>query len=267
MKTTLDLPKFQVIRSGFSYLVLEMVSGEKKFVLNKIREKKFKPSELNINRRILSHWKQYGLLDTREKNTTTMLSFLELFWLQVAMELRHFGVSLENIKITKESFFKNSNAVLLETYLLRSFIHKDKDFFMIVAPDGRADVGTRDEIDFSELVGYIKTNYIKINFNIIKNYFLKEKNDLVSKEDIPNYLADKETSIIDILRSGNYEEINIKFNNGVISHISKKDIENNPNPYKILGEIVKNGGEFGSITFKIKDGKFVSVETDVMEKP
>lgn len=266
MKTTLDLPKFQVIRSGFSYLVLEMVGGEKKSILNKIREKKFKSSELKINRRVLSHWRQSGLLDTREKNTTTMLSFLELFWLQVAMELRRFGVSLENIKITKESFFKNSNAVLLETYLLRSFIHKDKDFFMIIAPDGRADVGTRDEIDLSEFVGYIQTNYIKINFNIIKNYFIKEKSDLVSKENIPSYLNDKETSIIDILRSGEYKEVSIRFKNGVVSHISKKDIENNPNPYKTLSEIIKNGGEFGSITFQIKDGKFVSVETNAMEK-
>ncbi|MCF7834065.1 MAG: hypothetical protein K9L98_01075 [Candidatus Pacebacteria bacterium] len=267
MKATSNLPKFNIIRSGFSYLVLGMIGGEKKPVLNKVREKKFKPSELKINRRVLSHWKQAGLLDTREKNATTMLSFLELFWLQIAMELRRFGVPLENIKTTKESFFKNSNAVILETYLLRSFIQKDKDFFMIVAPDGRADVGTRDEIDFSELVGYIDSNYIKINFNIIKNRFLKDKADLISKENIPSYLEDKELSVLDIIRSGEYKAVTIKFKNGIVSHISKKDIENNPNPYKVLGEIVKNGGEFGSITFQIKDGKFVSVETDVMEKP
>lgn len=266
MEATNKNPNFQILRSSYSSVFLELLADKQKTVLEQIREKRYKPSELKMSRRVYSHWKQQGLLDCRDGSDSPKISFLELFWSQIVIELRQFGVSLENIKVVKDRLFGNSKSVLLEGYLVRSFMQKDKDFFLLVATDGRAEVGTRDEVDISEMLGFLELNYIKINFNVIKNRFLKQKASLATQADYNSFLNEKEISLLSVIREGDYNEIVLNFNSGVVSRITKKKIEENPDPIKAIRDLMHSSDDFCNLQIKKAHGKVVVMETEVMEK-
>lgn len=266
MEATNKTPKFQVLRSSYSSVFLELLAGKQKTALEQIREKRYKPSELKMSRRVYSHWKGLGLLDCRDGGDSSKISFLELFWSQIVIELRQFGVSLDNIKVVKDRFFTNPKSVLLEGYLLRSFMQKDKDFFLLVATDGRAEVGTRDEVDISEMLGFLELNYIKINFNVIKNRFLKQKAPLTAQANYNFFLNDKETSLLSVIREGDYNEIVLNFNSGVVSRITKKKIEENPDPIKAIRDLMHSSDDFCNLQIKKAQGKVVMMEIEVVEK-
>jgi hypothetical protein len=266
MEATNNKAKFQVLRSSYSSVFLELLADKQKTALEQIREKRYKPSELKMSRRVYSHWKGLGLLDCRDGSDSPKISFLELFWSQIVIELRQFGVSLENIKVVKDRLFGNSKSILLEGYLVRSFMQKDKDFFLLVATDGRAEVGTRDEVDISEMLGFLELNYIKINFNVIKNRFLKQKASLATQSDYNAFLNDKEISLLSVIREGDYNEIVLNFNSGVVSRITKKKIEENPDPIKAIRDLMHSSDDFCNLQIKKANGKVVVMETEVMEK-
>jgi hypothetical protein len=219
-----------------------------------------------MSRRVYSHWKGLGLLDCRDGSDSPKISFLELFWSQIVIELRQFGVSLENIKVVKDRFFSNQKSVLLEGYLLRSFMQKDKDFFLLVSTDGRAEVGTRDEVDISEMLGFLELNYIKINFNVVKNRFLKQKTSLATQSNYNSFLNEKETSLLAVIREGDYKEILLNFNSGVVSKIAKKKIIENPDPIKAIRDLIHSSDDFCNLEIKKANGKVVYMEIEVMEK-
>ncbi len=266
MEATNKTPKFQILRSSYSSVFLELLEGKQKTALEQIREKRYKPSELKMSRRVYSHWKGLGLLDCRDVGDSSKISFLELFWSQIVIELRQFGVSLDNIKVVKDRFFSDSKSVLLEGYLLRSFMQKDKDFFLLVSTDGRAEVGTRDEVDISEMLGFLELNYIKINFNVVKNRFLKQKAPLTTQANYNSFLNDKEVSLLNIIREGDYKEIVLNFKSGVVSKINKKKIVGNLDPLKAVRDLMHSSDDFCNLVIKKVNGEVVVVETEIMEK-
>jgi hypothetical protein len=268
MDTTNKMPKFEIIRTEFSMGALASCGGKDKELLDGVKNKRYKGSELNVSRRVLSHWRTLGLIDLYgDDKHPTRLSFLELFWLQSAIELRTFGMSLEKIYLIKAYFFDYLKTPLLETYLLRSIYEEDKDFFLVVSSDGRADVGTSYEIDVSEALGFLEDNYIKLNFNIIKNKFVTFKLDTINQKKTKLSVTDKEISILELIREGQYKEITLKFNNGIVSHILKKTFENNPDPIKEIKKLFGSNDGFCNISIHMANGKFVHMEKEIMKKP
>ena len=229
-------------------------------------ERQYKASELGLNRRVLSHWRSLGLIHLKEKDPSKVsrLSYLEVFWVQTAIELRSFGMSLEDIFTVKETLYLNHDKPLLEYYLARMAFSKS-DVFMVVARDGRADIGSRSEIDISEALGALQGSYIKLNMRNIANQFQTYKEEIVQEKDFWRRFDPKEIELVDDIREGKYKEINIKFNNGVVTHISRKNVSSGDDAVNQLKELMSQG-EYATVEVILQKGKPIYFSNSVMEK-
>jgi len=221
---------------------------------NPILEEKYKPGKLGISRRVLSHWRELKLVES-----TGFLSLRDLFWIKLIMEVRKFGMSLKKIILMKESLLATVWIVpYLDLFLTLKLANPKKDFYILVYPDGQADIGAIHEIEFSELSGYIKHGYIKISLQTILNSLFKG-DDMPITNRIRLELDGKEVDILENIRNGEYEEIVIKLKNGDITRIKKKEVRDPSDAIAQIRSLVKDV-DYGEITLKLKDGKIVHFE-------
>jgi hypothetical protein len=73
-------------------------------------------------------------------------------------------------------------------------------------------------------------------------------------------------SILDLIRDGKYKEITLKFSNGIVTTISKKSLETNPNPIKEIVKMMKSNDDFCQINLIKQNGKIVVMEKNVIDK-
>jgi hypothetical protein len=116
------------------------------------------------------------------------------------------------------------------------------------------------------MLGFLGVNYIKLNLNVLKNKFYKEKVAVTGQGNFNLFLNEKEVSLLSLIREGDYKEVVLNFSNGVVSRISKKKIDENPDPLKAIRELAQSTDGFSTITIKQANGKFVSMETSIMDK-
>ena len=268
MNDTSKTTKFLAFQCEDTVFAIHRLNKENKAYLEQIMEKKYRASEVGLNRRVLSHWRATGLTDIYGDNPEqTHLSLIGIFWLLVIDELRSFGMSLEKIGAVKDYFFSDPSFPLLESYVIFSFTKKEIDIFLLVSPNGRPVVGTRKEIEIAESLGLLQENYIKINFSILKNRFLVKKDVVVRQKFFNSFLTDTESTILEIIQSGEYKEVVLKFGDGVVTYISKKTLEENPDPIKELKKMIASADGFSEISIKKANGRIVSMEKIIMQKP
>jgi hypothetical protein len=263
-----DNQKFSILRSFRTIEILHQFSKKYKQPLSEMKELRYRASVLPVSRRVLSHWRDSNLLDPYGDNSDQInISFVSLFWLLIAIELRTFGLSLEKINGIKESFFANSKLPLFETYLFLSHIDRSTDFFLIVSAKGQADVGVRSEIEISESLGLIEENYIRINFATIRNRIFHNKKEEIFKQKFENiYLTKGEKTVFELIRSGDYKEIALKFSDGNIIRIESKKYIESPNPFQEIKQIINSNVGFCEINLKMVNGTFVAMENVIMKK-
>lgn len=242
------------------------MSLEAKKAFEPWREIKYRASDLPVSSRILSHWRDAGLMDVYDDNPDQLkISFIALFWLIVAIELRRFGLSLDTINSIKNRLFETR--YFFEGYLVSALMNKDDDVFLIVSVDGRVEIGTRREIDASEALGLLEENYIKLNFKILRNrIFTKNKIELANPLFAKDLTTDTERTVLDFIRDGDYQEVILKFQDGSVSHVTKKALIKNPDPVQGLKEIINSSDGFCDISIKKFKGKIVHFETATMLK-
>lgn len=268
MKKTEENKKFSILHSTFLGKELHDFVRNKENALAILKENKHRVADLPVSRRALSHWRTLNLFDIYGDNPKQMnISFMALFWLQIVSELRMFGFSLEKIEVVKQQLFANKKYPILEMYVYFSMTRKALDLFMLISPDAEVVFGSKAEIEVSETFGLIEKNYIKLNFHILVNRIIKRKVDII-QQSVQTPLSDKELSVLDLIRDGEYKQITLKFSDGTISKITKKALEKqNPNVLEEIKKIMaSNDDPFCKITIERANGKFVSMEKDIMEK-
>jgi hypothetical protein len=225
---------------------------------NPILIKKNKPGKIGLSRRVLSHWREMKLVDS-----TGYLSLRDVFWIRLIMEVRKFGMPLKKIMAMKDSLLSEMwIAPYLDVYLTLKLANPLKDFYIIVYSDGTADIGSSSEIEFSEIAKTIKHGYIKISIQeILNSIYIDNESPITNKLRLD--LDKEEVSALDYIRSGKYEEILVKVQNGDISRIKKKQNRNPEQAIKQIRELVKKGG-YGDITLKMQDGKVVHLESNTL---
>jgi hypothetical protein len=249
-------------------LILELDAFKKSTALKQLRENKYRASDLPVSRRVLSHWRTLGIFDVYGDNPEQInISFIALFWLQIVSELRLFGLSLDKIEKIKHQLFSNKQKLLIELYIYLSWTRKSLDVFMLVSPEGEVIIGSKNEIEVGEAFGLIEKNYIKLNFHTLLNRIIKRKIETI-QQPFQSFLSDKESSLLDMIRDGEYKQISLKFNNGSITQITKRALEKqNPDPVVELRKIMaSNEDPFCTITLQRANGKIVSMTKDIMEK-
>ena len=227
-----------------------------------LRTPKYSSSDLKISRRVLSHWRKLGLLD---ESDTTKLSLVECFWIAIVDELRSFGYPLDKIKKVKDEIFNPKKIQLLVFFVYQVFKKDNQtDYFLIVNSKGESDIGSINQIMLMEDFGLIKDNYIKINFNLVRNKLTKTKLPTLKEDFKYKLMSDEEKKIIDAVRSGKYKKIAIRFKDGTVTHLEKESVVK----VDVMAALTKAVSEqsFGNITLTQKDGKIIHMQNIATEK-
>lgn len=227
---------------------------------NPILIEKYSPSDLGISRRVLSHWRGSGLVESKWK-----LSLRDVFWLRLCNKLRDFGLSIDKILKVKEGLFDIYWSVpLLDLYLTLKLANRKRDIYILVFSNGDANIATPDELSLSEACGLVKDGYIKISMQSILNETLKnESNPIVNETRVS--LKSDEVDVIQAIRERKYKEITIKLKDGKLTHLKKQKTKDNPDVFNEIREAIKEK-QFGEIAVKLENGKVVHLTNNVMQK-
>lgn len=266
MEKTPEIKKFFGFHSEASMLQDFRLREEHPEIFTSMRENKYRASALPVSRRSLSHWRTLNIFDVYGDNPEQLkISRIVLFWLQIVAELRLFGFSLENIEKVKSQLFADKEEPLIETYFFLASSATELDLFLLVSHDAEVILGSKNEIDVGEMLGIIEKNYIKINLHILVNRMGTNKVEVI-QQPIHSFLSHDEYSILALIRDGEYKAITLNFDNDKITRITKKSLEQNPDPIKELKKIIASEDDFCTITLQRTNGKFVSMTKDITEK-
>jgi DNA-binding transcriptional MerR regulator len=237
--------------------------------LERQREKSLSIKGADISYRVLNHWCVKGLIeDNRESNKEGVVwrrfSIFDRLWIEVIIELRHYGLSLDIIKKIRE---KMSKPIACNRYGLTNFeyavyrckIYSKSQTHLIVFKDGFSEIASEKDMEVASIVGNWDS-YIYINLN---NIWSKFSDKFLSDRAKSLTLADGEFKLLAALRSENNSEITAQMDEfGRIKMLKKK---------KVLkaGEIenyVTSHMEYGESVQKFKDGKCYLMEVVEQEK-
>ena len=167
---------------------VEMLSKNKDFhlMLNEVKQKKYKLSDIGISTRVVSHWRKSNLLFKEEekssKNTTARFNLSELFWLKVIEKLSKVGVSISSIYnlkqiINKENSFKyvENNIEELKELLKSHFPNEEKieEYLEVLETKGMSSIIETDCTTFDMLI------LIAILFRCHTGLLITEEGDVI----------------------------------------------------------------------------------------
>lgn len=219
--------------------------------------------------RTINHWDSAGLLSLGrgEGQGWRKFSILDIIWVYILGDLRGFGFSLEKLQSVKKSLFRqlDESVNLLEFYVATAkATKKDNDCFIIVTKEGEADIGTRSEIEATEMIGGLPDSHIKLKLNSYVDRVSK-KQGIVTVNDPSLVVSEKERDLLLAIRRGSYQTITIKLDNGDIKRINGTENIEKVDQKKIWETIkeILNEGEFQDITLKQQDGSVVLIQRTI----
>lgn len=119
----------------------------KKFEINiSLNEYCFRKKDLDISYRSLNHYEKLGLIECSRKSEAGWRKFtgFDLIWINLIEQIRHFGVSLNNIRQLKTNIFEYGKLgnIDAEKFLIKSFqeevvdaIYSKNDIYLVVFSD------------------------------------------------------------------------------------------------------------------------------------
>lgn len=166
--------------------------------------------------RVINHWEKNKLIESNRENNRgwRKYSIMDLVWLNIIKELRSFGVSHELILNVKDSLSNNSSNdsefPQMEYYVSLTLVNKP--VYLLIFSNGEAHPLTEKEYQLNREYSS-NINHLQINLNTILQRILPEK-DLKPryKEEYEQTLEERKA--IQLLRLGNYNEINLTLEEG-----------------------------------------------------
>jgi len=264
----LDIKKLRALTPYFNMraneekLVDYILSSERieKYIeFNRVRKK------VDQSSRVLNNWAQLGIISDPEPGKKRTYNKLEAIWIDLVSQLREFGFSLEKIKSVHDLLFESNiegssfspikyaivYSLMIEPYILLVFNN-----------------GTINLMSKSKYINYLNDEFIlpphiSINFLHVSesefpnNSFTK----FFSAADLTN-LTEKELELLYYLRTGDYDNIKVKMNDGEIYLIESSKKVNVDT--KVIDIINKN--LYQDIEIKVRDGKAVLISTTEISK-
>lgn len=214
--------------------------------------------DLPMTYRTINHWESKGLIDSERKEDKQwrQFSIMDQLWLYTIEALRDLGLSLDKIKNAKDIFFTHVEKYpfsLMEYYASCAYILLEH-VFLIVFSDGFALPLTYSEYKNALKSNWIK-NHIQININeIIQKIFQDPL--LVPRYKNEALITPQEFEVLHMMRTGDFEEVKIRLNTGSIYLL--EGIEDLTGMTKIEDIIRK--GNYQDLEVKQENGKVVSVK-------
>jgi DNA-binding transcriptional MerR regulator len=224
-------------------------------------------AEMGLSYRLINHWEQNGIIEVErgvDGKGWRKISFMDQIWIRLVVELRSFGISLENIKTiynqirTNDIDYSPSVYPRLE-FFIHYFINYKIPIKLIILKDFTVFICTKEEIEGAEKEDLLDS-YISINLHKLIQYVLKES---FYK---PNYneevvLSEKEIKLLYHLRIGSYKSVKVLFKDGKIERIEGEIsiVE------KKVHELMKENN-YDKIIINREKGDVVSIEQTVKIK-
>jgi DNA-binding transcriptional MerR regulator len=258
----LDAYKNDAFDNGFYQYFKERKGNRISEILNdRNRKVLFK----NITYRQISGWEKEGLLDkTRVGNEWRKFSVMDAIWLKIIHELRNFGMSWNQIKVTKESLeFQNKKCgvamPLLEFYTAFAIANK-MPVMILVFNDGVAIPANYTQYKVSrDFLGL--DNHIQLSLNnIIQGFFPDVDLKPNQKIEIPVDLDEME--LLAFIRLNLFEKVEIKLKSGKMTILEGTERLSLSDK---LTDIVRQH-DYQKIEFDVAGGKKVSFVRKVQHK-
>lgn len=221
---------------------------------NKERNIKFE----SISYRQLNSWDKVGLLTAgREGREWRKFSIMDAIWVKIIQEMRDFGMSWEKIANAKKSLEYENNLYnvpmpILEFYTAFAIGNK-MPVLILVFKDGLCVPANFTQYKIAREFSKVD-NHLQINLNIILQDFFPEV-DLKPLSKIEANIALDEMELLAFIRIGEYEKIEILFNNGKMQTVEgMQRIDAN----QILSDVI-NEHKFQKIEIVVADGKKVKL--------
>jgi DNA-binding transcriptional MerR regulator len=219
----------------------------------------------SITYRQLNSWEKEGLLSVqREGREWRRFSIIDAIWVKLIKELREFGVTWKQLKVTKESLEFESKKCgvampLLEFYIAFAVGNK-MPVLLLIFKDGIAVPCSFTQYKVAkEAVGV--DDHIQINLNAILQSMFPEI-DLKPKQKIDAPVSVNEMELLALLRLGNYEKVELRFKKGkmeLFEGIRRFDA------MKRIQELRKEH-KYQDITYKQDDGVIVAILQTIKER-
>jgi DNA-binding transcriptional MerR regulator len=223
----------------------------------------YKVSDTKLSYRVINSWTQAGLLLTDNSNGDKWkrFCFAELAWLQVIKQLRSIGFSLEKLRRVRSSLFKiEKEGVDVEYFVYYLIRALEEEVFVVVTPDGNADIGTEEEYFRSQVKRNYQVTNVLINLKLICAELPELQKYETDKETFYSLLTGREVEIRERLaKDPDLKEVIQSIKDGRVNRVSYKKQKSNLNEREVFGLITKSGDRSTTVVKK-ENGKFVLVE-------
>lgn len=231
-----------------------------------IRDKPLNISDMSY--RIINHWEKNGLISVNRGDDGTgwrKYSYMDAIWINLIVELRKFGVSIENIKkINKQltasnKAYKPSVYPILEFYSSFFMMHKEETYVLV--PDNFViTIASGPDIENAKSL-FGLCNHISIGLHDIVKTVIQRPDLALIRQGTKLKLNSEEMSLIQDIRTGAYNAITVKMKDGKIYRLEKNIELTETNIHKILEE--KN---YDTLTIERENGVIVDIKQIIKNK-
>jgi DNA-binding transcriptional MerR regulator len=226
-------------QSPLLHKILISISKDKIFSLKHL---------VNISYRKVNHWTEKGLLnDTRTNgNGWRKFTYLEYIWIHIINELRNFGFPNNKILNFKKKLFRKKTNLVLEFYIFHTIIDNNP-INLIIFQNGDSVLASQTDLEKKLSQGEYTQNYISININKIMADLYRDPAKM------PGYIypTGKEKKVINMVRTGKYNLIELFINNTEIKMLKTQEIVDLD---KKIIDIIKQDA-FQDIEVKVENNK------------
>jgi len=235
-----------------------------------IKQKTNTVNESGATYRLINHWADTGLIEDSHRDSKKgwrRLSFLDLVWIQVLVELRKYGVPLDLLRLARSAIFEvPHNPTIVKPdfeFAVASCLRKNPERFLVVFfSDGWAEVTDEATLELSiESTLFTPKSYLVVDLNHCCR-------SVSPKTPLPKFrvkpgLSAEEESVIESVRSGEYDVVEVHGVDGIVDRIKCRTTTNKTaNRLDDLAKRIK----YGDFTVKVQDGKATLTEVTESKK-
>ncbi|MBL4715061.1 MAG: hypothetical protein COC01_02415 [Bacteroidetes bacterium] len=262
-------------------LILNKADGDNKSLyrcINLLKEctSAFSIGDLDITSRVLNNWDENNILlkqtKSKDKHYWRKFNLQEAVWLLIVKQLRDFGIPLNYIHRYKQFLLKpvysgksKSNSTSFLEVLVAYYLLTERVVALKIFHDGNGAFWLQSEDNigyyYSPNNEYNSKSAIIVHLNdIVEQLFLMPK--FINRLPELNLLNEHEKEIINIIKEGNMDELNIMDSNA-IEHpfLTTKDNFNVQDiAVALYPTIIRKN--YQEISYKTKSGKKVVIENE-----
>lgn len=259
--------------SSFDEAKSGVLSEVKAFLLTE----KFSVKDTDITYRLVNTWSKAGIMVDRRKagDGWRRLTFIDLVWLHVLVELRKFGLSIQQLALAyKTAFYVNGDTQkpwsVFTVGVAQCF--QKTNISIVIFNDGFLTLAFDDELTLHEhLSAHISSTaqanskiepYIKLNLNQL----VRKVHPKLSHAEYKNLsvsLSSEEIEVVSAIQEDDLDNITIRLNNGKIQRIEKE--KSHPNYRSSVEDLIKDIS-YGEATIKVKEGRIAYVQQKEFKK-